>query len=368
MGTFTIKTATLQGVINKAVKGASNSKFSVITSLMNVIVESGRINVTTTDSDNYLTISDDIISGDDVEFTVSVETFSKLVSKTSVENVKISVTEDMIQFVGNGTYKIPIQLDADGSPIKYPKYTVNTPDVEGTIKVSTIKDIILHNKMSLAVTMEAPYLTGYLCDEDCVVSADTLNICVNKIKTFGKKVLVSPNVFELLSMCDGEDISYKITDTNGLFETKNLRLFVVFMSGCSEYPLERIIPYAETSYPSSCTLSKSTMLNVIDRLSLFINDDDQNGIYMTFTKDGVKAESVARNGLENIPYQGSENFKDFTCLVGVDSLKKQISSRLGESFTLYYGDESSMMLKDGNASQIMALLDDEDETAETGEE
>ncbi|MBQ5475521.1 MAG: hypothetical protein IIT65_12785, partial [Lachnospiraceae bacterium] len=112
MGSFSIETGTLKSIVNKASKGASNNKFSAITSLMNVVVEGGKISVTTTDSNNYLTISDSVSTGsDDLSFTVNVDMFSKLVAKTSVDVIKITVNEDVISFVGNGTYKIPIQLD-----------------------------------------------------------------------------------------------------------------------------------------------------------------------------------------------------------------------------------------------------------------
>ena len=179
MSQFTVSTRVLQGIVNKAIKAASNSKFSAITSLMNVVVENGKISITTTDCNNYLTISDSIISGEETTFTVGVDLFSKLVSKTSVENIKITVSDDEISFHGNGTYKIPIQLDVDGSKIKYPKHEINNPDYTGTIKNSVIKNIIFHNKPSLAVTMEAPYLTGYLCNVHNVISADSFNICSN---------------------------------------------------------------------------------------------------------------------------------------------------------------------------------------------
>ena len=174
MGSFSIATGTLKSIVNKASKGASNNKFSAITSLMNVVVEGGKISVTTTDSNNYLTISDSVSTGsDDVSFTVNVDMFSKLVAKTSVDVIKITVNEDVISFVGNGTYKIPIQLDVDGSPIKYPKHDINNPEISGTIKAYVIRSIIFHNKPALALTMEAPYLTGYLCLGDCVISADS---------------------------------------------------------------------------------------------------------------------------------------------------------------------------------------------------
>ena len=358
MSQFTVNTKVLQSVVNKAIKGASNSKFSAITSLMNVIVSGGRINVTTTDCNNYLTISDSIIGGDDCDFTVSVDLFSKIVLKTSVDNIKINVSDDEISFHGNGTYKIPIQLDVDGSPIKYPKHEINNADYTGTIKTSVIKNIIFHNKPSLAVTMEAPYLTGYLCNVHNVISADTFNICSNEVSTFSNNLLVPPIVFELLSMSSEEDIEYKVLDKTVIFATKDMKLYSVMQDGIEDYPVDQISAICESKYSSNCVLPKTALLNIIERLSIFISDNDQNGLYFTFTDKGVTIESMNGNGVETLPYQGSENFQNYSCCIGVESLKKQVSAHLGESIKMYYGNEKMIMIRDENVTQIVSLLDD----------
>ena len=358
MSYFVVSTKTLQQMVNKAIKGAGNSKFSAITSLINVVVASNKISVTTTDCNNYLTITDSISSGEDTSFTVGVDLFSKLVSKTSVENIKITVSENEISFTGNGTYKIPIQLDVDGSPIKYPNHEINSPDYTGTIKTSIIKNIIFHNKPSLAVTMEAPYLTGYFCNTDNVISADSFNICSNEVPTFTTGILVPPIVFELLSMSSEEDIEYKISGSNVLFKNTNMKLYSTMLDGLAEYPVEAINGLLATEYTSNCVLPKTSLLSVIDRLSIFINDNDQNGLYFNFNNNGVTIESMNGNGIETVPYQGSNNFKQYSCCIGVEALKKQISSHTGEAINIYYGNDRMIMIKDEKVTQIISLLDD----------
>lgn len=358
MSSFVVNTKALQTIVNKAIKGAGNSKFSAITSLMNIVVSGGKISVTTTDANNYFTVTDSIVSGEDTVFTVGVDLFSKLVSKTSVENIKLSVSDSEIAFTGNGTYKIPIQLDVDGSAIKYPIHEINSPDSTGTIKTSVIKNIIFHNKPSLAVTMEAPYLTGYLCNTEKVISADSFNICVNEVPTFNTSLLVSPIVYELLSMSSEEDINYKVAGNNVLFENSGMKLYSTMLEGLDEYPVAAIEGLLKNEYTSDCVLPKTALLSVIDRLSIFINENDQNGLYFNFNTSGVTIESMNGNGVETVPYQGSNNFKQYSCCVGVEALKKQISSHTGEAIHLYYGNDRMVMIKDDNVTQIISLLDD----------
>ena len=358
MSKFTVKSDVLQTMLSKAYKGASRSKFNVMTNLVSVELIDSKLSLTTTDSNNYFTVTE-TVSGENTSFVVNVDTFSKLISKISTESITIDVSDDTITINGNGTYKLPIQLDVDGSPIKYPKKTINTADCSGTIKTAIIKNVILYNKPSLATSFEMPCLTGYLFTENNVISADVFNICVYHVNTFGKKILLAPIVLDLLSMSTDEEISYKISDDFIMFETSNMKLFATLMNGVDDYPVESIMNRVDTEYPSKCVLPKTTVLNIIDRISLFINDNDQNGVYLTFTKDGLKIESSRADCIESVPYQGSENWKDYSCFASVDSIKRQFNARVGESINLYYGDEDTFMIADDNVKQLSALLDDD---------
>ena len=358
MGSFTSKTSDLQALITKVIKGAGNSKFNTLTSLINVEVSGGVIKMTTTDSNNYFTVCGTVNSTEDMSFTVLVDKFSKLITKMTTENITVRVTDDVISITGNGTYKIPIQLDVDGTAIKYPKHEINNPEETGSIKSAVIKSIIIHNKPSLAVTMNNPCLTGYLCSPEGVFSGDNYNICVNKVKTFNRTFLVPPIVFDLLSMSTEEEISYKTFGNTVIFETPTMKLYAVMMDGAEVYPKDTIIEVASTEYPSTCTIPKTTILNILDRLSLFIDDEDEFGVFFTFTKDGIKVESERQAGIESISYQGSENFKDFTCFVSVDSFKRQLNARTEESIKVHYGDPDSFAIKDEVITQISSLLDD----------
>lgn len=359
MSSFSVETSVLKSLVITASKGASNNKMSTITNLANVVVANGQITITTTDGTNYFSVKGNVLTSDSCEFVVGVDVFTKLVAKTSANNISITATEDMISFTGNGTYKIPIQLDVDGSPIRYPRNDITSPETSGTIKTSTIKSIIFKNKSSLSTVMDIPCLTGYLCLPDCVISGDRFNICRNTVETFGGKYLVNPITFELLSLSKSENIEYRILGNAVVFESDDIKLYSRFMDGVDTYPVESVTAVIEDSeFKSECVLPKTAVLNVVDRLSLFIKDNDTNGVYMTFTKDGVKIESINGNGIESIPYQGSTNFSDFTCCVGVDSIKRQFSSRAGESVNIMYGNDDALMIKDEDTIHVLGLLDD----------
>lgn len=360
MSSFSIKTDVLQSLTNRIIRGAGKTKFNPLTNLVSVVVKDNKMSLTTTDSDTWFTLTSPIESGDDLSFTVDVDMFCKVIGKTTVDTVKITVDDDVVTMHGNGTYKIGVMLDVDGQPVKFPEHTLNTPKCEGVIKTEVIRDIILHNKASLSLDEAIPSIKNYMCMDDAVYTANGIAITRNGVKTFGEDTLVAPTAFELLTLCGDDEVQFKMSDSNILFTTDTMTLFTVVKEGLADYPVDICVENTTTlDYPSNCTLSKSQMLNVIDRLSLFIKDTDVNGLLLSFTETSVKVETFNHKGVESVQYQGSNNFADYTCAVDIDEFKREVASRAGESFNLYYGNERAIAIKEDNVTQVLALISED---------
>lgn len=356
-----VNTETLKQMVTKASKASINNKMIPLTGLMGIELNNGKLSITTSDAVNFFTVMENDITGDNFKVVIQTDLFSKLVSKTTSETVTLDYTDNVLTYTGNGTYTIDLPLNEEGQPITYPAPTIPVDNIKtGVIKLSAIKSAILANKPALATTLEAPYLTGYYCNVDNIISADSFNICINKVTTFPEDVLISSIVFDLLSISDVEDINYEFTDTVIVFTTPKMKLVSKNMVGKEDYPVNAVIGYLDEEFPSKCTLPKTALLNVLDRLSLFTSSFDVNGVYLNFTNEGVKITSNTGNASEIIPYQGSENFAPITYLVTVDTLKKQVAARTGELVNICYGVPKVLKMVDNNVTQIVACLDDED--------
>ena len=363
MSSFNIETSVLKSMVSKVVKGAGNKSDKPITELIYAEIENGNLHLTTTDLNNYLTISNEVDSTDSFNFVVKIDKFSKLIAKQTVDMITISVSDNAITIKGNGSYTLEMFIDGDGGKIKFPKHEINIPDSEGDIQLSTIRDIVAHNKSSLAVGADAitrPDLAGYYCTDNEVISGNGFNVCVNRIKTFEKDVLVPEVLFDLLLLCKDDSAHYKIFENRIIFEAHNFKLYGVLMSDeyMDKFPVDRIHDICKEGCPSECVVSKTAMLSVIDRLSLFIGQLDQNGVYLTFKENGIIAESVRGSGTENIPYQGIKNFKEFTCFANVYAIKHQLLAREGESVNLSFGSDSLLRIDEGAVTLIGSLLED----------
>lgn len=354
-----MKTLKLQEMVAKSIKGASSNKMIPITSLMAVELKKNKLTLTTTDATNYLRVVEDKVEGKDFYIVVGVDVFSKLVSKTSVETITLTLKESTLEVKGNGTYSIELPLDEDGKLIRFPEYKFNADAECSVINLSTVRSILTANKPALANTMEMPALTGYYCDDKRVISTDTFKVCNTAISVFTAPALVPPELLDLLSLMTDEKITVQAEGSKMLFTTNNIVVYGVQLDGLSDYPVAAVDSFLETEFSSSCKLPKDALLAVLDRLTLFVTDYDKNGIYLTFTKDGVIVSSKKSTGTELIKYQGSENFSEFSCCADIELLRSQVKAQEGEVVEMWYGHESAVKMTSGKITQIVALLEDD---------
>ena len=360
---LTIKTEKLKEMVSRAVKGVGNNKLIPLTSLMAIEVENNTLTLITTDATNYLYISEDKVVADDFYVVVDANTFSKLISKMTCENVTLEVKSgvNVLEVKGNGNYKIELPLDENGEPIKYPD-PVDKIDlsnaIEKIINRSTIQVILETIKPALATTLENPCYTGYYMGQH-VVATDTYKIASMDVKLFERAKLISPELLDLLSVMTEEKITVDVSDNDIVCSTHDCIVCGKFMEGIEDYAIEAISGLVDTEFESFCSVPKSALLQLLDRLSLFVGTYDKNAVYLTFTQNGLQVSSKAANGVELINYVASDNFKDFTCSIDIQMLTQEVKAISNDVIELYYGEDNAIKMTDGNITIIVALLEDD---------
>ena len=86
-----ISTVKLQEAVSKAIKGVGNNKLIPLTSLMCVEVINSEMTLITTDATNYLYVKENVNS-DDFYAVIDANTFAKLISKMTCENVVLNIS------------------------------------------------------------------------------------------------------------------------------------------------------------------------------------------------------------------------------------------------------------------------------------
>lgn len=356
---FTIKTEQLQEMVSKVNHCASNNKLIPITSLMSIKVADNKLTLTTTDATNYFYVNaKDDVECADFEVSVIADTFTKLIQKTTSETTTILLENNILEVTGNGTYKLELPLDED-KPIKFAN---KLPDkfVEGSncqvIKKSSIDKLLNYNKPALAVDVTIPAMCSYYCGET-VRTTDSLKACQTGIKLFDKELLVTPQVMELLGILSDEDICVMCTDDFTLYYTEYDVIYAPIAPGIEQFPTAGFEGLLGLDFPSTCKVNRNEVLELLDRLSLFVSNYDKKAITLTFTNEGIMFSSKKSNGVELVPYVESNDFKPYTCAIDIEFLKAQIGVQEGDTIELSYGSEVAIKMTTGNVIQIIGLIE-----------
>lgn len=358
-----IKAEKLKEMVGRVVKGASNNKLIPITSLMAVELKDNILTLITTDATNYLYIRETKVEGDDFYVVVPVEIFAKLISKLTCETVTLTLAEKMnvLEVKGNGNYSIELPMDEDGGMIKYPDpfdaFELGDKDVK-EIHASTIASILNSIKPALATTVEMPCYTGYYVS-DKVVGTDTYVIASMDVNVSDEPMLISQEMMNLLGVMTSEKIQMCVDDKVVVLTSPDCVIYGTQMEGIDEYSIDAISALVDSDFKSSCKVSKSALLQVLDRLALFVGAYDKNGITLTFTKEGLQISSKSSSGIEMIDYMESKKFKSFTCMIDIMSFATQVKAQSSDAVTIHYGEDNAIKMTDGNLTQIVSLMQEE---------
>ena len=334
---FTIGTELMKDVVVRAIKGAGNNKLIPITSMMCIELKNGILTVITTDATNYMYIREQHVAGDDFYVVVDANQFAKLVSKMTCESITMTIDEKLytMKVKGNGNYTIELPLDEDGEPVKFPDVVVRTDATPLSINRSTIIAILETIKPALAVTMENPQYTAYYMG-DKVVATDSYKIASLAIPMFDTPRLVSSEFLDLVAVMRTEKIAVEMNDTDIVFETPDCTIAGKFVDGIDDFAIEPITNLIEQEFDSHCAVPKNDLLQMLDRLSLFVGTYDKNAVDLTFTNQGLQVSSKASSGIEILPYVNSENQKDFTCDVDIQMLVQEVKAISNDLIDIYY--------------------------------
>ena len=354
-------TSQLQNLVTKAVKGASNNKLLPLTSLMSVDYDgNGKLSLTTTDYTNYLIVSasDISMSDDEIHAVVSAETFAKLVSKMTSESVTIEQTDEFLHVSGGKSdYKIEIALDVDGSAIvlKAPEFKA---EVNQSVKLASVKNILATAKSALATELKAPCYTAYYVGDN-ILSTDSYRVCAIREKLLDKPVLVRADTMDLLDIAesdlkcgvDGESLRFVTDDGTFSLTTK-------VNEGIESYAVDALNQFVNSEFDAKCTMRKNDLLQALDRLVLFVSDYDRNTINLLFDKDSLTLTNKKNAGKEVVEYSGDKTEKLFECAINIEFLVSQIKAHPNDDITISYGLPNCIKIESGDVTQIIALCNE----------
>lgn len=355
--TITLSTPLFQEMLNKAVKGAGNNKLVPLTFLISIKAKDNILTLTTTDGLNYLYVKEPVET-EDFELVVEMETFSKLISKMTSETITLNITDNYLEVVGNGKYLIDIPSD-DGNPIRYPDPVseMDLSEPTDTLSLEMVNKIINNARNSLAQDYSVPGFVNYYVGST-VLSTDRLKICNVDTEVFKDPVLISCATMDLLAIMDKSSINVYRSGNKLVFETSNCVLYANIPEGIEDFDVEVITSLIKEEFPSMCKVSKNAVMQLLDRLSLFVGKFDDNAITVTFTQEGILFSSKKSNGTELVPYIESKNFSEFVAMLDIEMLDSQVKTVDSETIQIYYGNDTALKFVTDDVIQVTAFLEE----------
>lgn len=356
MSTFT--TGRLKELVAYAVKGAGFSKTLELSNYMGIQVADGVLYLNTTDGENYLSVSDACAAGD-MNIVVNADLFSKLISKITSDTVDMSVEGNSLIVKGNGTYKLELVPDETGDTLVFPD---KFPEVVEEIgKISANDLVVVANSLSASLMDSANSVYSNYYFGDVVASTDKRMMCIFNKKLFKVPYLFNSNFVDLMCMAGTDATISKSEDMLvadiDISEKGNISVCTKIPDNVSEFSIANVNKFAALEVKSFCRVRKAELLNLLDRLSLFVvSKFDDGAIQLSFTNDAIEVSSLASSGVERIEYAECKDVEPITIKINIERLRSQLKVYLADMVDLYFGSEVCIKLVDGDVSQIIALV------------
>ena len=353
---LTVGTQRLQAMLNKAIKGAGNNKLIPKTSLIAIQLKDGILSLTTTDNTHYLSIVENGIIGDDFYVVVQVDLLAKLVARMTSQEVTLEVADNCLNVIGNGTYQIDIPVEDDGAPVHLsnPIETFNRDNKIGTVNSSVIDSVLAGVKPALAVDDEYDWFTCYYV-KDRITATDTYTVADYNNGFLKEPKLIRSVMMDLVGLLV-ENIDVYLDGDKMLFESSNGAVFGVVPAGIENYSIDAIQALVQQEFDYSCKITKSSLLRLLDRISLFVGEYDNGKITLSFGTDGLNVTS--KYATETINYTDAEKAGEFECNTDVNTLITQVKAQAGSELTIEYGKDNALKIVDGDMTSVVALLED----------
>ena len=348
-------------MVAKSVRGCSNNKMQPMTSIMAIQAKDGKLTLTTTDMTNYLYITGEADKDEDFYITVNADKISKFIATLTTETVTFEVTDKYLEVKSNGDYKIELELDpTDDKVVEFPQFEPCGKKI-GKVALTDIRTILNTLKSALSKDTVTPCYTNYFVG-DSVIATDLNTVNMYGVKLFEKSkkpLFISTELMDLIGLCTDDEIEVQNDDDTFDVISDNVQIHSTLFEYTSQYQTEDINGVIAFDYPSSCEINRNALLQTLDRIMLFIDDEFSDGIAnLKFDKEGVTVESTLSNGSETIFYVNSDHKEDFECTISVPSFREQVKSFNTENLKICYGREESVKLEDGNLMSCIGLVEE----------
>lgn len=382
---ISIETKVLQDLTSKAIKGSGRNSLIPFTLGINIEVVGTDLILTTTDNVNTLkVIGKDTCSAQSSGFFTCVDsdTFSRLVAKTTSKIITLENTETALKVKGNGEYSLEVMADKynNNEIARIPELPFDDAvAVSGELDLKVLADVLNYNKLNISKTADAGQVyTGYYVDKESVVTYNgAATITMSKLITgadFSPMVLPY-NLVELMSIIPGNTATIKCESNKIKVVSDDIEIVGALLNNAVEnedgttqslFRADKLKEFTNVVGVSSCVVSKSEILDVLDRLSIFVTSafGVEEGIKLAFGSDKVIISNIDKDGnstnVEALDYKSSADAVDYVKNINWRLLRLQVNACKENEIEMFYNSQKGLVINTGMIYQVLPYLVDYD--------
>lgn len=354
---LTLKTKDFLKVVNQLSKVKVN-KILEISRYWHIFGTGEEVTFTAYDGSNFMRV---IVESDaEIDVMVKAEQLSKLIEKTTTEEITLTVKDSSLEVKGNGKYYVEIVTEDEAYP-SYEEYLPEDIAELDPLDVSTkvFSDIANINSSAVSKSNADGIYTCYLIKNNKAVTTDIIKVCISDTFDFGQDLLISSELMDLLASIEDDELYVWILE-RGLYVTSaTTELYGPLHEGIEEYV--DVNQIKQNTFDTEVELPTVNVQNVIDRLSLVMKEFDKNTIKLSFTKKGVQFSTKAGSN-ELVPFaKPVQDIEAFVCLLNSSFLRDILATVNTQSFSLVYGNDSAIGIKTATAEYYLALQEEDEE-------
>ena len=355
MSTFT--TERLKQLVGYAIKGVGNNKLLELSSKIGIRVDDGELYLNTTDGEINFSVSDSCLA-DDMDVTVDADLFAKLISKITSETVDMYTEGNTLVIKGNGKYTLEIVPDETGNALSFPdKFPLDTTEIG---RISAVDIVAINTTVGASLDDNAGSVYSNYYVGDVVASTDRIMMCVFNLPVFDEPYSIRRKFIDLMTMSGADVVISKSGDTlmaeSDISEKCSIRVCTKIPDNISEFKIDGVKKYVDMEVKSFCRVRKAQLLELLDRMSLFVTKFDDGAIRLHFIQDCIEVSSLASSGIETVDIIESKDAQDMEIKINIERLRNQLKSYNSDTVDIYYGSDMCIKLVDGSITQLIALI------------
>lgn len=362
-----IRIEDLKEVCSIILTAVDSSDVSKLNDTLELKASNGALFLNVTNKEYFAQVK--LIMDEKIDFhaTVNASLFLNLVSKTTSNTVELKVKKNVLEFKGNGNYKLPLIYE-DENILTLPEIKVTNPTKSFEIESSILHSILKFNSKELTKgIISRPVQTlYYIDDEGCITF--TSGACVNNFKLPEQiKILLSNKVVKLFKLFKEdkvkftlgfESISDSIVQTRVKFEDTKINISAILpgdSSLISSVPAKAIRDRANKIYNYSVTFSREMLSDALNRLLLFNTKQSANNFRrFVFDKESVMISDLDGINKEDVDYINSLNIDEpYSAIFDIFELKTVLDGYKDEYMIFKFGDNQAAVLAKNNILNVI---------------